>query len=224
MTLPADTPPSQLVLPALGLLFWFLVYVLMWRRGAKDRTYGMPVAALCVNVAWETIFTFCFDTPTVFKVGNGLWLLVDLGVLYTCFKYGPADFASPLARRWLRPALPVILLAAGAVELGFIHAFKDFYGGFSATFTTMLLSAQLIAMILRRNSVQGQSLYIALCVLAGNVAGYFMNRMAQQTVAPDLSVLWIQVSNAFIVACNFVYIGLYLHVAKRDGVDPWRRL
>jgi len=30
----------------------------MIRRGFKDKTFGMPFAALCANISWEAIFAF----------------------------------------------------------------------------------------------------------------------------------------------------------------------
>ena len=39
-----------------GGIFWSLAYFLIIRQGFKDRTYGMPLAALCANISWEAIF------------------------------------------------------------------------------------------------------------------------------------------------------------------------
>ena len=32
-------------------LFWTLTYVLVIRQGFRDRTYGMPLVALCANIS-----------------------------------------------------------------------------------------------------------------------------------------------------------------------------
>jgi len=35
----------------IGGLFWSVTYILIIRRGFKDKTFGMPMAALCANIS-----------------------------------------------------------------------------------------------------------------------------------------------------------------------------
>ena len=46
-------------------MLWTLAYLLIIRQGFLDRTYGMPLAALCVNLSWELVFAFVYphDLP-----------------------------------------------------------------------------------------------------------------------------------------------------------------
>ena len=207
-----------------GLVFWILAYGLMIRRGVRDRSYGMPVAALMFNIAWETWFSLFSEAPVATRAGIGLYLIADLGVLWTCLRYGREDFESPLIRNHF-PWWVLGFFVMGLVLVRqFALSFEDIAGGISATFTTVLLSVLLVAMLVRRNDVRGQSLYIALAVLFGNVCGFFMNLIAHQTVQPGIPIPWVVTANAVIVGCNILYIGLFLHVARRDGVDPLRRL
>jgi hypothetical protein len=48
-------------------IFWTLVYLLIIRLGFRDKTYGMPITALCANISWEFIFSFmnAFKTSTI---------------------------------------------------------------------------------------------------------------------------------------------------------------
>jgi hypothetical protein len=41
-------------------VLWTITYLLIIRRGVLDRTYGMPLVALCANLSWEFIFSFVF--------------------------------------------------------------------------------------------------------------------------------------------------------------------
>lgn len=43
------------VLAALSGLAWTVVYLDCIRVGFRDRTYAMPVAALALNIAWESL-------------------------------------------------------------------------------------------------------------------------------------------------------------------------
>lgn len=207
-----------------GLTFWTIAYILMIRRGLRDRSFGMPMVALCLNIGWETFFTLFSDAQLANKVGYGIYLAADLGVLYTCLRFGPEDFESPLTRRWFRPMTLATLVGGFFLIRQFSLRFGDVYGGISATFTTLLLSVLMVGMILRRNDVRGQSLYIALLVLVGNICGWVMNLIAHQTVQPNISIPWVHTTNVLIVVANILYLMLYLHVAKRDGVALWSRL
>ncbi|MEM7585625.1 MAG: hypothetical protein AAF560_19710 [Acidobacteriota bacterium] len=207
-----------------GLVFWCIAYGLMIRRGLKDRSYGMPMVALCLNVAWEIYFSLFSNAQLANRIGYGVYLAFDLGVLYTCLRFGPEDFTSRLTRRVFRPLTIATLIGGFFLVRQFSISFDDAYGGISATFTTLLLSVLMVGMILRRDSVQGQSLYIGFAVLIGDICGWVMNLIAHQTVQPNISIPWVHTTNVLIVAANVLYILLFLHVARRDGVDPWRRL
>lgn len=39
-----------------GALFWSIAYIDAIRIGLRDRTYGVPILALALNFAWETIY------------------------------------------------------------------------------------------------------------------------------------------------------------------------
>jgi hypothetical protein len=82
----------------------------------------------------------------------------------------------------------------------------------------------MVGMILRRDNVRGQSLYIGLFILIGNVCGWVMNLIAKQTVEPNISVPWVHTTNVLILVANIVYILLFLQVARRDGIDAFTRL
>jgi len=207
-----------------GLVFWCTAYILMIRRGILDRSYGMPMVALCLNVSWEAFFSFFSDAQLVNRVAYGIYLAADLGVLATCIRYGPNDFSAPLIKRLFRWITAATLVASFILVRQFYLTFDDSYGGISATFTTLLLSVLMVGMILRRDSVRGQSLYIAAVVLAGNICGWVMNLIAKQTVQPNIPVPWVHTTNGLILAANLVYIALFVHIARRDGVDLFRRI
>lgn len=206
-----------------GLLFWIIVYILMVRRGFKDRSYGMPIVALFVNVAWESYYAFFTDVPMMNKVGAALYLVFDIGVVWTAIKFAKDDFDSALIKRYLNHVMIVTTVAAFFLIAMFDRAFNDPFGPLSAGFTTMLLSILMLCMLFRRDSVKGQSFYIGLFILLGDVAGYFMTLIAKQTVQDNIWIPWVNTVNAIIIGCNIVYLILYVQVARRDGVNPWTR-
>jgi len=58
----------------------------------KDKTYGMPLIALCANISWEFIFSFVFPhTPPQLFI-NYLWFGLDSIIVIQFFKYGKNEF------------------------------------------------------------------------------------------------------------------------------------
>jgi hypothetical protein len=205
-------------------LSWVLAYVLMIRRGFLDKSYGMPMIALCLNVSWEFCFTFLTDIETTYRIANGVFFVFDAGVLYTCYRFGREDFDWPILRARFGTFLTAGLLLALVGVYLFVTAFDDTYGGLFAAINTPLYSALLVAMLLRRNSVRGQSLYIGLAILVGDAAGYIPTLYAQQQGQVDVPPLWIGTYYAYTLLLNVAYVGIYCYIARRDGVRPWRRL
>jgi hypothetical protein len=206
-----------------GVLFWMLAYALMFRRGLKDRSFGMPLSALCVNIPWEIFYGVFADVTPMARGAALSYLVPDALVLWTCLKYGPDDFDSPLLKRSFR-YLAAFGMIAGAMGIWAFHvSFQDQYGAICATFTTALSVLLLLAMLLRRNSVRGQSFYIGLSILLGNLCGWKEALLAQQTVQPNIPVLWVHVANSVILLTGIVYLAVYVYVSRRDGINLWTR-
>jgi len=202
---------------------WLTVYALMIRRGFKDKSYGMPVTALCFNISWEIYFAFLAGLPPVGQVGNIIYLILDLGILYTCWLYGREDFDWPILKKHLHSYILLTIPASFVLIYMFIKSFND-YGILSTLLVEMLYSSLLIAMIIRRNSVKGQSFYIGLLILIGDILGNSIVPYTQRNFQPDVSLSWIYVCVSYIILCNIAYLLLYYKVARRDGINLWRRL
>src|SRR4029078_8279931 len=75
-----------------GGIFWSLAYFLIIRQGFKDRTYGMPLAALCANISWEAIFAFLHPhwPPQLYIHYNSFSLY--LVIVFQFLKFGKKEF------------------------------------------------------------------------------------------------------------------------------------
>ncbi len=203
---------------------WVVIYILMIRRGFLDKSYGMPMIALCLNISWEFNFTFLTDIETVYRMTNGFFFLFDFGVLYTCFRFGRGDFEWPLMRKWFPQVLAASLAISFAGVFLFVRAFDDTYGGLFAALNTPVYSALLISMLLRRNSVKGQSLYIGLAIFIGDAGAYIPTLYAHQVGWASTPLLWIHTFMITTLVLHAAYIVIYWHIARRDGINPWKRL
>jgi hypothetical protein len=145
-------------LKVLSGLCWTLAYLLIIRRGFIDQTWGMPLAALCANVAWEFIFAFVYPHGKTQRAVNTVWFLFDLVLVYQAARFDPAA--------WL--LLPGLPLAAAAI-LWSRQRLGDRRGQYSAFGQNLLMSVLFVAMIMERGDLAGQSMAIALLKLVGTL-------------------------------------------------------
>lgn len=85
-----------MVLIGISGLFWTIVYILIIRRDFADKTFGMPLAALAINIAWEMRFSMLFYSPEIMllpQIINTVWALFDVIIVVTVFKFGAPAFA-----------------------------------------------------------------------------------------------------------------------------------
>ncbi|CAJ2510619.1 Uu.00g062440.m01.CDS01 [Anthostomella pinea] len=99
----SDIPPPhapEWLVPAstaslfIGVFFWDLTYILMTRRALQTRSYGMPLVGLAINVSWEIVYGLYVAENLLERLGFSLWLLLDLGLIYTTVRFAPEDWAS----------------------------------------------------------------------------------------------------------------------------------
>jgi len=211
------------IVASMSAIPFIIAYALMIRRGVVDKSYGMPVFAICLNVSWESYFTFIAILPIAVKISNGFYLLFDLGVLYTCLRYGKEDFDWPIFKKYFYAFIALLLPACFILVYVFIKSFSD-YGVLVTSFVVMIYSTLLVAMIIRRNNVKGQSLYIGIFIFVSDILGYVLALHVQSSVQMDVPRTWVHASWIYILLANIFYIALYYVVARRGGINPWKRL
>jgi hypothetical protein len=91
-------------------VFWLIAYILIIYRGFKDKSYGMPIVALCGNLAWEIIFGLGIERgcaaswstcpAAIIQGRNFIWMVFDFVILYTVLKYGRHYFNHPLVKKY----------------------------------------------------------------------------------------------------------------------------
>ncbi|WP_052397357.1 hypothetical protein [Streptomyces sp. NRRL F-5123] len=170
------TPVTAMI--ATANMLWAVVYVLIIRAGLRDRTYGMPIVALWLNLSWEGNFSFVRPQPGALWVTNVVWFLLDCGILWTALRYGHREF--PWLPRW--GYVLGLALTGACCWTGMEAALRQLEraGGIETAGTYTGFGAQLVmsclfpAMLMARRSTSGQSTAIGVCRLvadAGAVAG-----------------------------------------------------
>ncbi len=199
-------------------LFWSAAYVLIIRRGFKDHTFGMPVAALCANISWEAIFAFFtpHDPPQLYV--NYVWFSLDAVIVFQFLKYARAEF--PSMPRWQVYSIFAFGVAVAApMILSINYEMDDQNGAYAAFGQNLMMSILFVNLLITRKGVAGQSFYIAVLKLTGtglaSLAYYMYRPMAQESVL--LPFLFVA-----ILVFDIIYaVGIY---KKCKGYDkPLKR-
>jgi hypothetical protein len=154
-------------------LAWTIVYIEAIRVGFRDRTYAMPVAALALNIAWETTYAVQSLSGGVSTQGmvNLVWALGDLVIVYTYFTFGRAELP-PIVTRGMFIGWSVLVFGGSyVVQWLFLAEFgvRD-ASRYSAFLQNVLMSGLFIAMFVGRQGARGQSLTIAVAKWLGTLA------------------------------------------------------
>jgi hypothetical protein len=199
-------------------LCWTLAYLFIIRRGFQDKALGMPLVALCANISWEFIFSFIYphDVPQYYV--NVVWFLFDAVILFQALKFGKFDFNANLPARLFYPVVALTLSMSFCAVLFVSREFQDYEGKYAAFGQNLMMSVMFVSMLLRRNNVSGQSIYIALLKMIG-------------TLLP--SILFFLLLPASLLL-NFLYVAIFIFdliyfvmlyrkcLAAR--ISPWRRI
>jgi len=200
-------------------VLWLATYLMIIRRGFLDRTYGMPLVPLCVNISWEMIFGLVW--PDVFPANlvNFLWGALDVVMVAQYLRYGRQEWQAHYPRKLFVPAFVFVLVVSAASVVGLTIDANDRAGGSITGFgAQLLLSAASLQMLLRRNNPKGQSMYIGIARFFGTLLLIY----AQEKLGRPLYFLYV-VYVAFAVL-DLTYLVLLYRVIRRHGLSPWRRV
>ena len=211
-------------------------------RGFKDKTFGIPIAALAANLSWEAAYGFFIDPfADHIHLASIAWFVFDLVILWQAFTYGAKDFENPFVRRHFRPLLlGSIVIAYPLVYLAF-YEFNDPDGEYTGFGVNLLMSILFIAMLLRRNSPRGQSLYIAGAKFLGTFLAWLATAL---TVTTSTTQQWPESFGSFVAdsvthteypltpLINYLYLVIFVvdilyftmlyRMLKAAGIKPWR--
>lgn len=234
---------SVVITGIICVLWWMIAYAAIIYRGFRDRCYGMPVAALGANLSWEFIYSFLLDPFTdQIHILSIPCFVIDLVIAYQCLRYGARSADIPLVRRyfpWLVAA--AVAIAFPVVYLGF-YEFNDPAGEYTGFGINFMMSMLFVAMLLRRDSSDGQSMWIAIGKWQGTLFAWIATAV---TVTTDATHQWprsfwsfwsgsvghqgypltplINFMYGVTFVVDIVYILLLRNKLRQEGKPVWRR-
>jgi hypothetical protein len=197
----------------IGGVFWSATYILIIRRGFKDKTFGMPMAALCANISWEVIFSFLtpHDIPQLYV--NYIWFSLDVVIVIQFLKYGRKEFTK-ISRGQFYASFVLGLLIAIPMILAVNYELKDNIGAYAAFGQNLMMSVLFVTMLMNREDIKGQSIYIAIFKMIGtglsSCAFFLYKPVAQDSVLLQFLFVGIFVFDAIYV------IGIYQKSKKYE--------
>jgi hypothetical protein len=198
-------------------IFWSIAYLLIIKRGYQDKAGGMPLAALCLNISWEFLFSFVFIPHSVQWMINAAWFILDLVIVVQYLRYErarkPADWSAP----FFYAAFVSILATAFLTVLLVTREFSNAGGYYTAFGQNLLMSILFIRMLLDRKDLAAQSLYIG----AAKMLGTLCASLTVFLLIPD-STLTVFFAWA-ILFFDLAYVALYIQKSRRLGINPLAR-
>ncbi len=204
-------------------LWYTLAYLLIVRWGFKEKTYGMPALCICMNVAWEILYTFVIWVNMMTLLGNILWLIFDLLILITFLKYGANEIRNPQLKRFFRPLMILGIALACGIEYQ-VAKMTDYPTGYLMGWWLALFIAILYPfMIKSRESVRGQTIYAPAFISLGTIFAYLW---VMNWPDPTAQKLYPKAYTALFIPTLIIMIGYTVKVFKqclKEGINPWKR-
>ncbi|MFJ8166782.1 hypothetical protein ACIRBY_38495 [Streptomyces sp. NPDC096136] len=163
----------ELILTLVSGLAWTLVYVEAIRVGLRDRTYAMPVAALALNLAWETTYAVGDLRSGLSPQGvvNVVWAAADLVIVSTYLRYGRAELPAFVTRPVFAAWSALVFATGFAVQWLFLAQFGAHDASrYAAFLQNLLMSGLFLGLYAARRGPRGQSLLIAVAKWLGTLA------------------------------------------------------
>ncbi|MGN6622759.1 MAG: hypothetical protein ACTHKK_01280 [Candidatus Nitrosocosmicus sp.] len=204
----------QTIILWVGGIFWIIAYIFIISKGFKDKTYGMPLIALCANISWEFIFSFILPPKPPQLFINYLWFGFDTIIVAQFLKYGKNEFLQWSSSKLYSLFVFLIVSEFSIVLFGTI-TIGEFQGVYSAFGMNLVMSMLFIIMLFKRNSLRGQSIYIAVFKMLGtgliSTHFYLYEQISRSSFI--LPTLYISI---FIL--DVLYIYLIIRQSKRNNI------
>ena len=204
----------RLFLTLLSGLCWTIVYIDSIRVGIKDKSYAMPLWALALNIAWELIYAVVGFREAGLQVQiviNGVWFLLDTGIVYTYFRYGRKYFPKNLRSSWFYLWSVLVFTVSFILQYTFFIEFGWFLGAtYAAYLQNLLMSVLFIAMLVQRRNSEGQTLTIAVSKWIGSLAPTISFGMLGGGPSPQAKT-FVLIVGMLMAFFDIVYIALLVN-------------
>jgi len=153
---------------------WSVVYLVLIYQGFKHKSYGMPLIALGLNFGWEFFYSFYeldVNNISLQRWINIFWFVLDVVIVFQCFKYGKQYFPKKLNSKLFTLWLLIVFVLCFVIEYAFLEEFGRSNGSkYAAFLQNLLMSFLFIDLLIKRTNIQEFSMTVAICKWLGSLA------------------------------------------------------
>lgn len=198
----------QTIILITGGIFWILTYIFIISKGYKDKTYGMPLFALCANISWEFVYSFVLPPSPPQLYINYLWFGLDAVIVFQFLKYHKNEFPNISPSKVYIAFGLLVMTAFSVISFGGLFL-GDIIGVYSAFGQNLLMSILFVMMFFNRGkSLRGQSILIAFFKMLGtgltSIHFYLYEPVTQESVLLPILYVAIFVFDIFYVTLLFI--------------------
>jgi hypothetical protein len=200
-----------------GCALWVLAYVFSIRQGFKDRAYGFPLVAICLNFSWEFLASWVHPNPVpLWLAFNRVWFFVDLIIVYQLLRYGPALQRIPEVRRHFPLIVAGTLVVGTAGLYTFFLQYRDLLAIMGAFMINLVMSVLFVFFYFERRHQGGRGLSLgaAWCKMLGTLGTAIECHYVLDMAAPWLPNLRFL---TFLCVSIFLVDSLYVYLVWRDA-------
>lgn len=198
-----------------GAACWLVAYVITIVRGFKEKTFGIPLVAICLNFTWELMDSFFLPDPILlWKVIDYAWLLMDFVIVYQLWRFGEREQSQPELRKYFHPMVLLLMGCAFLGQYSWVTTFHDTLGLVLAFVINLVMSALFIGFFFERRATgRGLSLPVAWLKMLGtalsSVQCYFLIPLVHPvsesvTVLPTYAFFWFLFGSCFVLDCAYI--------------------
>ncbi len=208
-----------------GMLLWLITYILIIKRAARDRTYGLPLLAICLNFTWELYLAFVCPYSQACREASsdclcprsaGLvlwieraWFLIDIVILYQLLRHGKEAQVIPEVKRHFHLIVILCLVLALIGHATFISYHHDLDGFEDAWFVNITMSGLFVVLALQRRDSRGLSYAAGWTRLIGNALlamSLVLGRTAAFGVRDSYTFMYFLFGTVLLLDCTYVWV------------------
>jgi hypothetical protein len=190
-----------------GDVLWLIAYILIFCKGFRDRTYGVPAVALALNFTWEILYTIQFppsDWPHI--VLRWLWLLADCIIVYQYFRFGRQESEFQALRPYFYPLAIFLFISAYVFQFTYRYHFDQPDGYENAFLINFVMSLLFVRFFFLRPDMRGLSYGAAWCKMIGTAILAVIYAMQRQQSLLDYSFMFCLYVSTFLYDVTYTVL------------------
>lgn len=183
-------PIWALAFGVFGCALWGWAYLAVIISCFKQKTYGIPLAAICMNITWEILSVFFWPAirqQPAFHIADIVWLAMDVVIISQLLMYGREQQAYREIREYFYPIVAVTFALAFIGQYTFPMTYRDEDGFVLAFIINMGMSILFVFMYIARPDHRGLSYRVAWLKMLGTACESIMCIEWMPAKHPELS-------------------------------------